>query len=67
MKNKSLKPCPFCGNDDLYVREDVGYPTLYTINCKKCSASILQVDTSKKQIIDAWNTRTIVTQGVTHD
>lgn len=46
-----LKPCPFCGNTDLYK----GAFAYWTVSCKKCPAS--QKGETEKEAIQAWNTR----------
>jgi Lar family restriction alleviation protein len=50
-----LKPCPFCGSDDVYVHcpGDYGH-----VACKECDADGPYVMADNLQvIIDAWNTR----------
>jgi len=52
--SEELKPCPFCGGDDLLI---------YTneIWCKKCDAGIHGGDYGEKTqqiVIEQWNTRT---------
>jgi Lar family restriction alleviation protein len=46
-----LKPCPFCGNTDLYK----GAFAYWTVSCKKCPAS--QKGETEQEAIQAWNTR----------
>lgn len=50
--NKKLKPCPFCGGNNLSV-EGV---TFYWVECVDCNASIAGYET-KEQAIEAWNRR----------
>lgn len=50
MENK-LKPCPFCGNTDVYSSPHVPF-----IVCKKCRCWGPKKRTVK-QAIDAWNRR----------
>lgn len=54
--NRELKPCPFCGSNDLeLIIGDT--PWLYhTIDCSGCPVS-MEVDGGEELIINAWNTR----------
>jgi Lar family restriction alleviation protein len=46
-----LKPCPFCGNAELYM-DSMG---TWSVNCK-CSAVGPNEDT-KERAVEAWNRR----------
>ena len=50
-----LKPCPFCGNDNISVIESVVKP-FYWCKCEKCGASISCYKTRKKAV-EVWNRR----------
>ena len=70
---ESLKPCPFCGNNELEFslihpqfgnRDDADYWCCWQILCPECGAEMenarLQDQTweeAKKEIIDNWNHR----------
>ena len=65
MKN-NLKPCPFCGNDDIMVYSKVqnfiykdGTPMkgrFYYAECEHCGCS-QGASPSKEMLIENWNTR----------
>ena len=54
--SKDLKPCPFCGNENVkvYNSSDARYRQ-YNVKCKKCGARICKSTLS--EAIEAWNTR----------
>lgn len=65
---RELKPCPFCGSDDLelmssYYTVDIKNKWDASISCKKCTAKFKSGDrvyTEKKAIesvVNAWNKR----------
>ena len=54
MTNPSeLKPCPFCGGEDL--KEQSGPYNIPKVICKGCFASTFM---EGKSAVEAWNTRT---------
>ena len=38
-----LKPCPFCGNEDLVIRQEIG-----TIKCMKCALTMAYADSPER-------------------
>lgn len=50
--SEELKPCPFCGGNNLSV-EGI---TFYWVECIDCNASISGHET-EEQAIEAWNRR----------
>jgi len=64
-----LKPCPFCGNNDLKDMdiETMGRQSLhiknkvksYFVHCWKCGANGA-VENNTNKAIDAWNKRSLV-------
>ena len=53
--NEELKPCPFCGGNNLSV-EGI---TFYWVECTDCNASIAGNET-KEEAVEAWNRRAYV-------
>ena len=50
--NSKLKPCPFCGEEDLGIeRKGLFYVTCYKCDCEGPATK------DKQQAIDAWNKR----------
>ena len=69
MKTK-LKPCPFCGSNDIeeyYGDVNITYGTVHqygSIDCNQCGANVDRsaygndaVDTLSKRLVEAWNKR----------
>lgn len=69
---REVKPCPFCGNEELYITDKMDFINLYenhgsaTINieCTKCSTMMYEHkyngrDYRKKvnALLDKWNRR----------
>lgn len=59
-----LKPCPFCGNDELKAvclvpgfLNYTGKDTDYYVKCYGCGVSITPCET-ETEAIEAWNTHT---------
>ncbi len=53
------KPCPFCGNDDIYGEEvRKGFNRIYRAECWCCGASVDSV-VSIENAIKWWNARAI--------
>ena len=63
MKDKTLKPCPFCGGngsvtiDPKGVKDSRGKKWMYTVSCDRCCAST-GICWTREMAIDAWNRRT---------
>ncbi len=53
MTKSKLKPCPFCGNEDL--RTAFNNNEYQFIECEPCGLCLERV--SKDEIIKAWNMR----------
>ena len=55
MNENKLKPCPFCGSDDVQIEEDcrTGLTEIY---CADCGVSITRMH--EAEAINAWNRRT---------
>ena len=52
-----LKPCPFCGSDDVSSRFSVA--NIHAVFCEACGAVVSFVDAEDEDgAIAAWNTRT---------
>lgn len=49
-----LKPCPFCGNNDVFIELNTD-ALVYVITCSKCLFTIPWVN--KEMLIERWNTR----------
>ncbi|MBR0317201.1 MAG: Lar family restriction alleviation protein [Synergistaceae bacterium] len=59
---EKLKPCPFCGNQDIhyYCYSDNNEENFYTVECHECGICIGINDKkykTKSEAIKAWNTR----------
>ena len=57
-----IKPCPFCGNKDVYtlpVYDSKGYYTdRFRVVCEECNISFECGDgNQEKAVIEAWNKR----------
>jgi len=55
--NEKLKPCPYCGSDDVHL-EEMGYP--HHVYCSNCSARITGQGYEEEGEADAirrWNRR----------
>lgn len=50
--SEKLKPCPFCGGNNL----SIDGITVYWVECKDCNASISGHET-EEEAIEAWNMR----------
>ena len=48
-----LKPCPFCGNTNLYYT--IG--RVYAVECADCGGKIVGPFKTAEEANDAWNTR----------
>ena len=67
--SEKLKPCPFCGSDQIFLdcQRDSNYDRAYSIVCKNCGArskKFSQPITSDDMMPiysahDAWNTRPV--------
>lgn len=57
--SEKLKPCPFCGSEDLNVYSYQNYyslPYRWEVACTQCEGRG-PVKNTKKQAIDAWDKR----------
>lgn len=55
MKERDLKPCPFCGNDKPKLMHNWGDAVIY---CSQCDSSSGCYDT-EEEAIEAWNRRKV--------
>ncbi|MBQ4430579.1 MAG: Lar family restriction alleviation protein [Synergistaceae bacterium] len=56
MAKENLKPCPFCGSDN--IREYFGYPVMHSvIKCADCGGRMVISGTPQKAA-QFWNRRT---------
>ena len=59
--SEELKPCPFCGGEDIYLKEvdlDFAFSTYYHVRCLTCNCNLDSIqNTSKSKAIEAWNRR----------
>lgn len=55
-----LKPCPFCGKNDLVLHHDISVPSethgMYSVYCNSCDASTKYFDDPMEACM-AWNRR----------
>ena len=67
--NSSLLPCPFCGNQEITIRDKSGYygvgilsglTVKWQISCDKCCTDISAP--SEQECIKRWNTRATPTE-----
>lgn len=62
MEDEELKDCPFCGDSDVYLNEEVhevepgNFQEFYNIYCPMCCASVFY-EGDKDGTISAWNKR----------
>lgn len=57
-ENTELKPCPFCGSNDIYARVGIYIGKIHesvTIICCECEANIWGA--TEEKAIEAWNRR----------
>lgn len=57
--NNQLKPCPFCGGEDLKISCN-SYGVMGFVRCETCKALTFFPYTScftEKQLVETWNTR----------
>lgn len=52
MKDEELKPCPFCGNEDVHSGYDNQDVFIYCNECSACCA-----DGDGLNLMQIWNTR----------
>jgi Lar family restriction alleviation protein len=51
-----LKPCPFCGSEDIKCKDFSRTYDIWFIQCQDCGATFPHFDT-EAEAIEAWNTR----------
>ena len=51
-----LKPCPFCGSEDVRLRWHMGTAT-YGVFCRGCVVDFLMYFEVRDDVIEAWNRR----------
>ena len=52
-----LKPCPFCGNEDVEIALfNIGWPKAWWVHCEKCKSDGAWAPEEQKAI-QKWNTR----------
>lgn len=58
-ENAELKPCPFCGSENVRVAENrMDYLFIgYSVHCNRCGAETSYTK-DKDKAIEAWNKRT---------
>jgi Lar family restriction alleviation protein len=52
MNTRKLKPCPFCGCNDLLLYTIVGY----SVFCRQCGVET-RIQETRRMAVDAWNRR----------
>ena len=57
-----LKPCPFCGSDQIEIKIDEYAPEGYKvdwwmIHCLSCSAEYRNIHCDREGVLDGWNRR----------
>ena len=60
MKNNKLKPCPFCGGNNIVIYDkSFNSGPYYDIFCRDCEASVRFADESETEegAVNMWNTR----------
>ncbi len=73
MSEVKLKPCPFCGGDNLFLHSCEYRKTLWTLTCTKCKIELTvpvlrdfwgnsgvrtgEERSNRNRLIEAWNTR----------
>ena len=59
-KNKELKPCPFCGSNEVVLEWYIHHADQHRVRCL-CTNCMAMVDAgwwqNERQPIQAWNTR----------
>ncbi len=52
-----LKPCPFCGNEEVGICYDSWDEEYYGVKCLICGGSIYPDKETEEEAIEAWNKR----------
>lgn len=57
-----LKPCPFCGSDQIEIKIDEYAPEghkvdWWMIHCLSCSAEYRNIHCDREGVLDGWNRR----------
>ena len=53
---ETLKPCPFCGGDEVIVQLDPGFFPMFYVGCHNCGGSATYCE-KREDAIEAWNGR----------
>lgn len=58
---EQLKPCPFCGGNNMDIEEftiDFAFDIGYIIRCRDCGCTLKSIENNSEQkAIEAWNRR----------
>lgn len=57
MKELKLLPCPFCGSENIIIKESENGVD-EKVWCIRCQANIPRWKGKREELIKAWNTRT---------
>lgn len=62
MREKELKPCPFCGKEPVTSNELIDGAYYCTVDCDvcsfgMCSAGYVKAEDAEDEIIERWNKR----------
>lgn len=57
--SEKLEPCPFCGNDEVVIKEHKfhGLTNTYGVECFDCRVQTYQFFDTKDEAVYAWNRR----------
>lgn len=53
---EELKPCPFCGNENIESGVDISYG-MHSFTCNRCKYTISFLWKKKEKCIEMWNRR----------
>lgn len=54
---KDMKPCPFCGEEDVLIWRPYGTAGTIGVRCEACMANTAARYTTEEAAIEAWNMR----------
>lgn len=54
MKNKTFKPCPLCGSENISIDKVVNNSHIYIVSCENCEATAIFAS-SREEAIEKWN------------